>query len=66
MKPKKSLGQNFLISPRISNAIANAGEIKKGETVVEIGRGKARLQKNYSLLAQKSSPLRKMKIWQRN
>ena len=45
MKPKKSLGQNFLISPRISNAIANAGEIKKGETVVEIGPGKGALTK---------------------
>jgi 16S rRNA (adenine1518-N6/adenine1519-N6)-dimethyltransferase len=43
MRPKKSLGQNFLISPRVANAIAGAGEIEKGETVVEIGPGKGAL-----------------------
>jgi len=37
---KKSLGQNFLISPRITGAIADAGEITPGETVFEIGPGK--------------------------
>ena len=40
MYAKKSLGQNFLISPRIVGAIADAGEISIGETVVEIGPGK--------------------------
>ncbi|MDO8579284.1 MAG: 16S rRNA (adenine(1518)-N(6)/adenine(1519)-N(6))-dimethyltransferase RsmA [bacterium] len=37
---KKSLGQNFLISPRIVGAIVSAGDLKVGETVIEIGPGK--------------------------
>lgn len=37
---KKSLGQNFLITPRIVEMIALAGEIQPGETVIEIGPGK--------------------------
>ncbi|MFA6158493.1 MAG: 16S rRNA (adenine(1518)-N(6)/adenine(1519)-N(6))-dimethyltransferase RsmA [Candidatus Paceibacterota bacterium] len=37
---KKSLGQNFLISPGIVERIAEAGDIQKGETVIEIGPGK--------------------------
>lgn len=45
MKPKKSLGQNFLISTRVSNMIAKAGDIVLGETVVEIGPGKGALTK---------------------
>lgn len=42
---KKSLGQNFLISPRIVDMIAAAGEIKSGDVVVEIGPGKGTLTK---------------------
>lgn len=45
MYAKKSLGQNFLISPRIVNAIVQAGELKEGEIVVEIGPGKGTLTK---------------------
>ena len=45
MKPKKSLGQNFLISPRVSNMIARAGDIVVSENVVEIGPGKGALTK---------------------
>jgi len=45
MKAKKSLGQNFLISPRVSNMIARAGDIVPGENVVEIGPGKGALTK---------------------
>ena len=45
MKPKKSLGQNFLISTRVSNMIAKAGDIIPGETVIEIGPGKGALTK---------------------
>lgn len=37
---KKSLGQNFLISPRIVDSIVMAGELKIGELVIEIGPGK--------------------------
>jgi len=40
MRPKKSLGQNFLISPRIVDGIVTAAEIKDGETILEIGPGK--------------------------
>jgi 16S rRNA (adenine1518-N6/adenine1519-N6)-dimethyltransferase len=40
---KKSLGQNFLISPGIVDRIVAAGEIRPGETVIEIGPGKGAL-----------------------
>ena len=43
MKPKKSLGQNFLTSIPARNAIVNAGEVKNGEIVLEIGPGKGML-----------------------
>lgn len=39
MKPKKYLGQNFLINQSILPTIINAAEIKTGETVLEIGPG---------------------------
>jgi 16S rRNA (adenine1518-N6/adenine1519-N6)-dimethyltransferase len=42
---KKSLGQNFLISPRIVSAIVGAGDLKAGETVLEVGPGKGTLTK---------------------
>lgn len=37
---KKSLGQNFLITPRIVDAIAAAGDLAPTDTVIEIGPGK--------------------------
>lgn len=43
MKPKKSLGQNFLTSGKAVFEIVNAGEIKKGENILEIGPGKGAL-----------------------
>ena len=43
MKPKKSLGQNFLTSGKAIFEIVKAGEIRKGETVLEIGPGKGAL-----------------------
>lgn len=43
MKPKKSLGQNFLTSGKAVFEIVNAGEIIKGETILEIGPGKGAL-----------------------
>lgn len=43
MKPKKSLGQNFLTSIPAKLAIIKAGEIKKGDTILEIGPGKGSL-----------------------
>lgn len=45
MKAKKSLGQNFLISPRVSQMIARSGDISLGENVLEIGPGKGALTK---------------------
>lgn len=43
MKPKKSLGQNFLTSIPAKLAIVKAGEIEDGETILEIGPGKGAL-----------------------
>ncbi len=43
MRPKKSLGQNFLTSIPARIAIVKAGEIHKGETILEIGPGKGML-----------------------
>lgn len=40
---KKSLGQNFLISPRITETIAHTADLKKGDYVLEIGPGKGML-----------------------
>lgn len=40
MKPKKSLGQNFLTSIPARNAIVTAGELSSSNTVLEIGPGK--------------------------
>ena len=39
IKPKKSLGQNFLIDNNILNSIADLGEIDTHDTVLEIGPG---------------------------
>ncbi len=36
---KKSLGQHFLKNPRISEAMAEAGEVKRGDVVLEVGPG---------------------------
>jgi 16S rRNA (adenine1518-N6/adenine1519-N6)-dimethyltransferase len=40
MKPKKSLGQNFLTSIPARIAIVQAGEVTAGDTVLEIGPGR--------------------------
>lgn len=40
---KKSLGQNFLKSERALSDIVEAGDIKKGDTVIEIGPGEGAL-----------------------
>jgi len=37
--PKKSLGQNFLINPRIVEKIIRTADLKGTETVVEVGPG---------------------------
>ena len=38
-KPKKSLGQNFLIDQNIINKIVKIGNVNKNKTVMEIGAG---------------------------
>ena len=38
-KPKKSLGQNFLIDKNIINKIIKIGNINKNKTIIEIGAG---------------------------
>lgn len=38
-RPKKSLGQNFLKNPRIVEKIIATAELKRNETVVEVGPG---------------------------
>ena len=43
MKPKKSLGQNFLIDEKILNQIVEIGNIKKNDIVLEIGPGTGKL-----------------------
>jgi len=41
--PKKSLGQNFLIDKNVINIIINVGDIKKNDTVLEVGPGTGNL-----------------------
>ena len=43
IKPKKSLGQNFLIDKNIINKICNSVEIKKENIIIEIGPGTGNL-----------------------
>ncbi len=41
--PKKSLGQNFLINPRILDKIISAAEISKNDLILEVGPGTGNL-----------------------
>ena len=45
IRPKKSLGQNFLIDQNVINKIINFGDIKN-ENILEIGPGTGYLTKN--------------------
>ena len=38
-RPKKQLGQNFLVNPDVLNIILEAGELSDTDTVIEIGAG---------------------------
>ena len=40
MKPKKSLGQNFLTSEAVAGEIVSAGGVGRGDAVLEVGPGK--------------------------
>ena len=43
IKPKRSLGQNFLVDNNILNLIADIGEIKNDDIVLEVGPGTGNL-----------------------
>ena len=43
IKPKKSLGQNFLVDKNIIKQIVNLGEIEKKDTIIEVGPGTGNL-----------------------
>ena len=43
IKPKKSLGQNFLIDQNIINLIINSASIKKDDVILEVGPGTVNL-----------------------
>ena len=43
LKPKKSLGQNFLVDDNKINKITNLGNINNNSTEVEIGPGTGNL-----------------------
>ena len=49
IKPKKSLGQNFLVDKNIIRLIVNAVEITKDDTILEIGPGTGNLTKELIL-----------------
>ena len=38
-RPKKQLGQNFLVNPEVPKIILEAGEVTDNDTVIEIGAG---------------------------
>ena len=52
-KPKKSLGQNFLIDQNIIQKIIAIGNIKNNKTVLEIGSGYGHLTKKIANLKPK-------------
>ena len=43
LKPKKSLGQNFLVDDNVINIITNLGNINSNSTILEIGPGTGNL-----------------------
>jgi 16S rRNA (adenine1518-N6/adenine1519-N6)-dimethyltransferase len=53
VRPKRSLGQNFLINPGIIDKIIAFSGLKDGDTVLEIGPGKGAMTKKLALIAGK-------------
>ena len=43
LKPKKSLGQNFLIDKNIIDLIVENGKVKKNDIIIEVGPGTGNL-----------------------
>ena len=42
-KPKKSLGQNFLVDKNIINLIVDLGQINENDIIIEVGPGTGNL-----------------------
>jgi len=59
IKPKKSLGQNFLIDKNIQNKIISCAELSSTDTVLEIGPGQGALT---GLLCQKAAKVYAVEI----
>ncbi len=53
LQPDKSLGQNFLIDPTYLNRVAEAGNIKQEDIVLEIGAGLGNLTRLLGMAAKK-------------
>ncbi len=53
IRPKKSLGQNFLVSDALLRAITSAAEIGKKDTILEIGAGLGTLTRALAEQAQR-------------
>lgn len=53
LRPKKSLGQNFLVDPNIPAQIAGSGGVRSGDVIFEIGAGCGTLTHCLSGLANK-------------
>ena len=51
--PKKSLGQNFLTDSNIIDSIIIAGNIKKNDTILEVGPGTGNLTEKIILKSPK-------------
>jgi len=45
LRPKKSLGQNFLINPKVYESIISAAQLESGDKVIEVGPGLGTLTK---------------------
>lgn len=59
VKPKKSLGQNFLVDKNIRNKIINCCQFKESDTVLEIGAGRGELTR---LIAEKAGKVYAVEI----
>ena len=59
LKPKKHLGQNFLINKEIAENIVESLVLKKSENIIEIGPGKGALTK---FIIQKSNHIKLIEI----
>lgn len=55
VKPKKSLGQNWLVNPHILDRIIEAAEIKPEDTIVEVGPGTGNLTKKLAGIFEQGS-----------